>query len=243
MNFIEYFKSTFWVKGLGNVHRYTAFTLAEILIVLGIIGIIAQITIPNLISNFEEQSTITRLKKFYSTLEQASIKQRMNYEDMTFASVLSNFNVIKKCVGAFSCADQTYKNFNKQNNVQWGINDIFTQAHYAILNDGSILREGVGGANCNIVRGAGRGLTSICSEFSIDINGNKKPNQTGRDVFYFYITKDAGVIPFGTNDETSYPFSTCLSSGLGCAAWVIYNENMDYLKCSDLSWDGKKKCD
>ena len=25
--------------------------------------------------------------------------------------------------------------------------------------------------------------------------------------------------------------------------WVIYNENRDYLKCNDLSWDGKTKCD
>lgn len=31
-------------------------------------------------------------------------------------------------------------------------------------------------------------------------------------------------------------------NGYGCAAWVIYNENMDYLHCNDLSWDGKKKC-
>ena len=26
------------------------------------------------------------------------------------------------------------------------------------------------------------------------------------------------------------------------AAWVILNENMDYLKCKDLSWNGKNKC-
>ncbi len=29
-------------------------------------------------------------------------------------------------------------------------------------------------------------------------------------------------------------------NGYGCTAWVIYNENMDYLHCNDLNWDGKK---
>ena len=31
-------------------------------------------------------------------------------------------------------------------------------------------------------------------------------------------------------------------NGYTCAAWIIYNENMDYLHCNDLSWDGKKRC-
>lgn len=31
-------------------------------------------------------------------------------------------------------------------------------------------------------------------------------------------------------------------TGTSCSAWVIYNENMDYIRCSDLSWGGKTKC-
>ena len=31
-------------------------------------------------------------------------------------------------------------------------------------------------------------------------------------------------------------------NGYGCAAWVIFEENMQYLKCNDLSFNGKKKC-
>ena len=27
-----------------------------------------------------------------------------------------------------------------------------------------------------------------------------------------------------------------------CTAWVLYNENMDYLHCDDLSWNGKHSC-
>ena len=36
--------------------------------------------------------------------------------------------------------------------------------------------------------------------------------------------------------------SSSTANGYGCAAWVMYNENMDYLYCNDLSWNGKHKC-
>ena len=47
------------------------FTLAEVLITLGIIGIVAALTIPTLISKYQERVTITRLKESYSMLAQA----------------------------------------------------------------------------------------------------------------------------------------------------------------------------
>ena len=31
--------------------------------------------------------------------------------------------------------------------------------------------------------------------------------------------------------------------GWACAAWIMYKENMDYLKCADkLEWNGRTKC-
>ena len=54
------------------------FTLAEVLITIGIIGVVAAITIPTLIQNFKKQETSARLKKFYSMMSQALI---MSQED------------------------------------------------------------------------------------------------------------------------------------------------------------------
>lgn len=48
-----------------------AFTLAEVLIVLGIIGIVAEMTIPTLVNNFQKQVAVTRLQKFYTNMFQA----------------------------------------------------------------------------------------------------------------------------------------------------------------------------
>ena len=49
--------------------------------------------------------------------------------------------------------------------------------------------------------------------------------------------------------DTSRPFDTsCVHgasgayNGYGCTAWVIYNENMDYLHCNGLGWDKKVRC-
>ncbi len=51
--------------------RKCAFTLAEVLITLGIIGVVAALTIPTLISNNNKRIVETRLAKFYSTINQA----------------------------------------------------------------------------------------------------------------------------------------------------------------------------
>ena len=48
-----------------------AFTLAEVLITLGIIGVAAAMTMPSLIAEHIEKSTIARLKKVYSVLDNA----------------------------------------------------------------------------------------------------------------------------------------------------------------------------
>ena len=51
--------------------KRVAFTLAEVLITLGIIGVVAAMTIPTLISNYKKSVVETKLKKFYSLSNQA----------------------------------------------------------------------------------------------------------------------------------------------------------------------------
>ena len=51
-----------------NNSRKIAFTLAEVLITLGIIGVVAALTLPTLISNYKKQTYVTGLQKAYSVL-------------------------------------------------------------------------------------------------------------------------------------------------------------------------------
>ena len=94
---------------------------------------------------------------------------------------------------------------------------------------------------------------------SVDINGFKGPNSAGEDLFTFTITKN-GIYPYGTKTsmmkekledgtivtKNAFPRmcnrKDCYVNCEACAAWVMYNENMDYLHCDDLSWNGKHKC-
>ena len=56
-----------------------AFTLAEMLITLGIIGVVAAMTIPALMAHFQQEQTVTRLKKALSVINQA---YRLSYDDV-----------------------------------------------------------------------------------------------------------------------------------------------------------------
>ena len=55
-----------------KTHKLKAFTLAEVLITLVIIGVIAAMTIPTLMNNTNNQELVSRLKKTYSELSQAT---------------------------------------------------------------------------------------------------------------------------------------------------------------------------
>lgn len=71
--------------------KQKAFTLAEVLIVLGIIGVVAAMTIPVLMSKYRANVAVTRLQKFYSTMQQALAKSEIDnnepMSDWTFATM------------------------------------------------------------------------------------------------------------------------------------------------------------
>ena len=61
--------------------KSAAFTLAEVLITLGIIGVVAAMTMPALIENHRKQVVETRLKKFYTEINQAVKMAEVHYGD------------------------------------------------------------------------------------------------------------------------------------------------------------------
>ncbi len=59
-------------KGRGKIKA--AFTLAEVLITLGIIGIVAALTMPAMMASYREKVTMNKLKKFYTTMAQVQLR-------------------------------------------------------------------------------------------------------------------------------------------------------------------------
>ena len=75
------------MKKYSFIHNNLGFTLAEVLITLGIIGVIVALTLPHLILNYRNQVVETKLKKIYSIMNQAialSEDINGNLEDWNF---------------------------------------------------------------------------------------------------------------------------------------------------------------
>ncbi|MBP7211822.1 type II secretion system protein [bacterium] len=229
-----------------------AFTLAEVLITLGIIGVVAALTIPTLMQKTEDRQAVTGLKTAYSMLSQAYQRAvNDNGEPSTWGIVdaESEYNAFapylrftKVCGGATGCFPKIYM----LSGVLAG--DIDTATHYkAILSNGMLIAFfsfPTYACNHNIGQGS---LQNVCGFIHIDINGQKKPNVWGKDYFQFILTT-SGIVPDGSSIQTSgdtFDTACKTGNGYGCAAWVIQNENRDYLKSckSSLSWTGNTKCD
>lgn len=238
-----------------------AFTLAEVIIVLGIIGIVAQCTIPTMINNITTQVNINVLKKSLSMLSQAyTMAVQENGTPDTwgltgngdgsvraFTFFTPFLKVTKNCGLTGSCfTDDKYAHLYRTS-TRGNLNEDTAVAKIQLA-DGSALGLAIISDNCASFSNAQLPiLQNLCGYFYVDTNGFKKPNVVGKDMFLLYFTKN-GIVPAGTATDTFYDFNgECISltnaSGWGCTAWVIYNGNMDYLKCpSTLSWDGKHTC-
>lgn len=245
-----------------------AFTLAEVLITLGIIGVVAAMTMPSLIANYQEKHRVSQLKKVYSALSQAFVSAVQEngtpdewgmgdmYDENSHLIMANNFKkhlkLSQDCTNMNGtqarkvCGMQD--NAGKNNNLE--IVGAPSQAKAIILNDGTIVGFRHYEANCAMVFGD---LKNVCGILYVDLNGQKRPNSGGYDQFNIYVAKDK-LVPLGfkgdyltfekaCNRKIDVPFSSYSDRGMySCAAWVLYNENQDYLHCDDLSWDGKHSC-
>ena len=129
-----------------------AFTLAEVLITLGIIGIVAAMTMPTLLANYRKKQTVTQLKKAYSEIQQAlKLSEAQNGElsgwsfDSTQASrekfaneyFMKYFKIIKKCMPSSEECFSDLRNINGTavtwNIIPSSIYSFITASGYSIL--------------------------------------------------------------------------------------------------------------
>lgn len=230
--------------------KRAAFTLAEVLITLGIIGVVAAMTMPSLIQNYQEKATVTKLKKCYSLVSQAYVSI-LNDEggsdtlqagdDLEMMEKFGKYLKYQKTCGRNKGCfpNVTYKSVTGNGYSKW--EDDTTDRSRAILTDGTLIMF-----NKSAMWGGNEG-NYLYAQIYVDINGFKGPNQLGKDFFYFYISPEK-IVPAGAkaleekNEDQKFTKNCIQQNGYACAAWVIYNENMDYLHCKDLSWDGKHSC-
>ena len=152
-------------------HWCGAFTLAEVLITLGIIGVVAAMTMPSLMQHYKRQQATARIKKFVSVINQALISAENDLgarEDWV--------------IGEMSNSDSAYNFLNTYIKPYIKSADIEKRTLFGM--NMATLRF-VDGSQMSIKIGA-------CYDIWYDINGEKGPNEKGKDIFVFILCKNGG---------------------------------------------------
>jgi prepilin-type N-terminal cleavage/methylation domain-containing protein len=222
-----------------------AFTLAEILITLGIIGIVAALTIPALINDANNLKFESAFKKAFSLLNETSILLKSDnsnslvgvYNNSDYA--IDAFCEKLKCINKCHMADDRTNCFRGSNwkmlDGRAGWTNYATEPGHvsATIADGMQL-DMWWSPNCSMPNGLNN---DICSEIVVDVNGGQAPNTAGRDMFYFYLSQTK-VLPIGAmNAGYSYDLypeycnpkvSTAYYNGYACAGRIIQEGGMKY---------------
>ena len=227
--------------------KQNGFTLAEVLITLTIIGIIAVLTIPNLMHKHQEQEFIQKLKKNYTVFSNAylqAIRENGNPDEWNIGTEGSAtgaeklymylkpyLKIEKECKfkgnGCFATTD--YKALSGVKS-EWSYlgQDSSPGFYRFLLSDStsvSIWSAGTGCGNNN----------DFCGYIFIDTNNQKGPNIFGVDVFMFDIRYN-NIVPTGTKTKITSDGKQCTfknthaRNGATCASYVFKKGNMDYLR-------------
>ena len=237
--------------------RGAAFTLAEVLITLAIIGVVATMTLPTLIQNHQKRSLEVATQKFYSTMSQA-IRQYMadqgsddlrntpividgdNWETDKVRAQKEVDEFFKKYLKAQICENGCFaKNYKTQKDeVSYAVG---TETQDQDITGRYLLPDGM------VVELSGNlGFTDFPGTIHVDVNGQKGPNKIGYDlwsmsVFYDGTLDESGVTPEckkggtcfnGTPSESRQDrFEWCLDSSPygGCFGHFLENNfKFDY---------------
>jgi len=214
-------KHGFTLAEVFSVHpkdgRKQAFTLAEVLITLGIIGVVAAMTLPTLIQKHQKKVTVTQLKKAYTELAQAIQLAEVQFGELaTWHTPKSAFNndilennknfaenylfpsikTVNRCIpSSDECWSDDIVNLNGVSlyNTNYLSNSIGNRVSFVTVSGYSVFFW----LNAN-----GGGMW-----YWVDLNGPKKgPNKIGRDIFVFSgswsTSNSRGVFPYGLDRPT-----------------------------------------
>jgi prepilin-type N-terminal cleavage/methylation domain-containing protein len=199
-----------------------AFTLAEVLVTLMIIGVIAAMTIPALRKSAEQKEMIAGMKKAYSSLNQMVSMSEIDNGSLRRWNITTNeafiqeyilpyLNISKDCGKNAACFGPEIKHFNGSPYSE--------NIYYIKLTDGT--------------RWMFVNQDTVHFHVFADINGDKKPNRFGNDTFLFTVIRSAlndgahlvsepGVYYYGHGlVDRNYLSSECTTNGYTCAALIV----------------------
>lgn len=221
-------------------NRYTlfAFTLAEVLITLTIIGVVAAIVIPAIVNNTNNQELKSQLKKTYTSLSQA-YTMILTDNGGSFVGACSTdicikdlfegkLKVAKDCPAASSLGACMAAHSSFLSTAQAGVEQASNYESF-LLSDGTSIAIWGGtsvNSSCTDTRAVWNSVNAGCGLIQVDLNGLKSPNKQGEDIYLFHLLGDR-ILPVGGPYSTSV-YQYCDKSrpaatdGNGCA-YVVLN--------------------
>ena len=175
------------------------FTLAEVLITLGIIGVVAAITLPTLVANYQKKQTVIRLKEAYTLLNQAIKNAELKEGDIEtwdFGSKHFDYSEAQNFVERYLIPQ--LKVANKCYNLY-----CLKSTKYTLSNKtypGYLETEGHTGRSIFLTNGMQLWAYSDSDQdikkigIGIDLNGGGRPNIVGRDIFFFLIQNNSSQV-------------------------------------------------
>ena len=246
--FFQYFKKNILTNKLGftlaegaehvsltPIKARFGFTLAEVLVTLGVIGVIAAMTIPGLMSNYRKRQLQTQIKADFSIIQQAV--RFAEYEDTSYDMAIQDgstastkewfdsflgkhLKVEQLCIDKPGCwhkrgivkslAGDAPK-YENDNGIGGNI------VTFKIAN-GSMFN--VDGNTAEDMASFGIDTTSDGLTFYFDANGNRGPNRVGVDI-YIMVWSSQGLVPAGYNRTKAQVEQNCLrGDGYFCLQYV-----------------------
>ena len=204
------------------------FTLAEILITLTVIGVVAALTIPTLLQNTNQAELIAAWKKTFGDIAQARLSILAQDSTLDFDNSVSNsddmkndfaakLNYIKSCNA--NIIAECWHSANTVKTLLGNTASIMFQSD--VRTSGLILNNGI---YLLINRDNNtRGWVMA------DVNGAKPPNTLGKDIFITRVT-NSDIQPFGSDNEHETTYGDCSPptagtdiglTGLACSAYYL----------------------
>lgn len=231
-------KSVFKCQRLG-------FTLAEVLITLGIIGVVAAMTLSALVNNAKNKELEAALKKNYSVIQQALQMYQAEHgvpltSDITgtqkqansLAALIKPYFIVLHDCGLSHITKCMPLPEGEENN---GISRIYktynnNNMNLGLLDDGQfVLKDGA----LILIENPGD-VSDRKRLISVDVNGiGKKPNKWGHDLFTFQLMNNGKILPMGASGTkwgNEYCSTTSASNinGVGCTYRALTDK--DYWK-------------
>ena len=212
--------------------RKPAFTLAEILITLGVIGVVAAMTLPMLAENYQRLIVETRLKKFYTTFNQAILMSEKDNEEYKYWNFwkLSGVYAPEARVSNFDYYLRPYLQIAQTQTVIY-TNNTETKLYY--LNDGSAFTFGVKWPQdieyfpkdpVRCLRQSAKNRRGICS-FPFHFEEIVETNRA--DVKYETYGMSTYANEWDGNVESLYtdePYGCDTGNGDYCTFLIVYND-------------------